>query len=160
MKTTAGYGLLFGAYLCVQAAFAGDDRADFSPCPGTTISAKASREELEYWISANKTTQRATVHLGIESTPHIAIDDFNFDGKSDLSVWYLDEGMRVYTLHRIFLFDASSSTLKEVASSCGDDFINLRTEKDKRRLLVTVFRGGQPELCETKLMPLVDSVAR
>lgn len=52
-------------------------------------------------------------------------------------MWYLDEGMGKYTIHRVFIYDPKSKDFVEAAPRCGEEFLNFRVDKVKGRLLST-----------------------
>jgi len=85
-----------------------------------------------------------------ETARNIVVDDFNFDGKNDFSVWYLDEGMGKYSIHRVFVYSSKQNTFVEQFPDCGDEFINLRIDKKRKRLLSTYYQKNIPRICATK----------
>ncbi len=77
--------------------------------------------------------------------------DFNFDGHLDFEIWYVDEGMGKYTVHRVFVFRPESVTFTEVSPKCGDEFLNLKVNKAKRNLTSTYYVKNRAVLCSTRL---------
>ncbi|GAA0752688.1 hypothetical protein LRH25_14390 [Ideonella azotifigens] len=129
-----------------------DTKAHFVPCSGADITATVSRQALSYSITLpGQASVDRSVPLDVERQPHLIVEDYNFDGRPDLSVWYLDEGMSTSTIHRVFLFDPDSHDLKEVAAQCGEEFLNLKLDKLNRLLISTVYKQGKPSICKTSL---------
>ena len=81
---------------------------------------------------------------------HIQVDDFNFDGKQDFAVWQVDDGMGTYTISRIFAYQPELGSFKELRPDCGDGFVNLRIEREKKTLVSTYWEMNKPKTCMTK----------
>jgi hypothetical protein len=139
---------------------------------GSTVSQIATFEPVEK-VQAVVTQDGATFIVSVKSDVlaktkiitfealndlHVQIDDFNFDGMKDFAVWQIDDGVGAYTIHRIFVYQSEAGFFKEMTPACGDDFANLRVERDKRVLLSTYWEMNEPKRCVTNLSP--DSVAR
>ncbi|BAQ76586.1 MULTISPECIES: XAC2610-related protein [Pseudomonas] len=80
---------------------------------------------------------------------HIALDDFNFDGVGDFAVWHTDDGMGTYRIFRVFIYDVKTIAFTEIFPSCGDEFINLVTDKKNRSLNSTYYEDNIPKQCVT-----------
>lgn len=98
-------------------------------------------------------SESRTIAFQAENELHVQIDDFNFDGVNDFAVWQIDDGMGTYTIHRIFVYQPEAGLFKELTPACGDDFVNLRIERDKRTLLSTYWEMNEPKLCVTIFSP-------
>jgi hypothetical protein len=57
------------------------------------------------------------------------VNDYNFDGHKDFSVWYVGDGMGKYLIYRIFTYSAKIKEFIELKPRCGDDFINFRLKE-------------------------------
>jgi hypothetical protein len=125
--------------------------ASFQPAVGMTAIITSTRSAISYTIASSNGTATNSVPLAVESQPHVRVQDFNFDGHLDFEVWYVDEGMGRYTIHRVFVFKPESATFAEVSPSCGDEFLNLRVNKTKRRLISTYYVRNRAQLCSTRL---------
>lgn len=129
-----------------------DEKNSFYPRTGLLVVVEVSKEYLRYSVeNSNKSLAQVEVPLNIESVPHLQFEDFNFDGYVDLSVWYLDEGMGVYTVHRIFIFNPQRDDFEEVFSSCGDDFLNVRIDKKRQFITSTVYGEDGVRSCRNKI---------
>lgn len=133
---------------------AADSSVIFRPCPKVAVEVTANKSSLDYTIIKSGLTAKKIFSLDIETTPYLELSDFNFDGLQDFSVWYLDEGMGKYTIHRLFLFDPKSKDFVEARPRCGDEFLNLRVHEAKRELISTYYINGQAMTCSTRLQKL------
>lgn len=46
-----------------------------------------------------------------------------------VAVWHTDDGMGTYRIFRVFIYDVKTIAFTENFPSCGDEFINLVTDK-------------------------------
>lgn len=132
--------------------FAGDDQ--------DVIFFPNKYSEAHVWIRDGQIICRAssgayiydqTIDHSVEKTSHIVVDDYNFDGDKEFAVWYMDEGMGVHKVYRVFIFSRKHMKFEEVFPSCGDEFLNLEINNNKKFLQSTFFRGNAPRLCLTKV---------
>jgi hypothetical protein len=123
----------------------------FKPCTSVEVNITASKAKIDYRVTTVGETKRTLLPLEIETQPHVEVNDFNFDGYKDFSVWYLDEGMGKYTIHRVFIYQPKSQTFVEAIPSCGEEFLNLRVNKAKRSLNSTYYSNNRPLNCSTWL---------
>lgn len=114
--------LLFHALL----AIADEASIAFSPEPGIAARIEITQSSISSEISTGKDIAFEEFPLETETTTHLVVDDFNFDGKTDFSVWYLDEGMGRYSIHRVFVYSSESKAFVEKFPACGDEFLNLK----------------------------------
>lgn len=141
--------------------------ANAIPALGSTVSQIATFKPVEK-VEAVVTQDGSTFTVSVKSDVlaktkittfealndlHVQIDDFNFDGMKDFAVWHVDDGMGTYTVHRIFVYQPEAGFFKELTPACGDDFANLRLERDKRTLLSTFWEMNEPKLCVTSFSP-------
>lgn len=106
--------------------------------------------KIAFEVKSEDTTSSGYFDIDTESEIHIKVDDFNFDGNLDFDVWYFDEGMGVYTIHRIFVFEPSSRGFYEIFPRCGDQFLNLELDRKRRVLYNTFFIHNKPKRCATR----------
>lgn len=140
--------LLRDTFAAAPPAVIGDTQFSFSPCDGMSVIAKVTKQALTLSIDLpGQVPVEQSVPLDIERQPHLVVDDYNFDGRPDISVWYVDEGMGTSTVHRVFLFNPGASGFTEAVPHCGEEFLNLKVDKAKRVLISTFYREGKPSLC-------------
>jgi hypothetical protein len=140
---------------CAEDMPAKDQHVSLSPCQGVLVTVDVSPQELKYSVKTQDTwSSSEEIVLGIESVPHLRIDDFNFDGYSEFSVSYLDEGMGTYKVDRVFLFDPVSLKFQETMPSCGDEFLNLVIDRKRHILRSTYFQDGVPKTCMSRPKPM------
>jgi hypothetical protein len=125
--------------------------ANFQPAPGITVTVTTSRSAINYTITSAKDSKPNSIPLEIESQPNVRVQDFNFDGYLDFEVWYVDEGMGKYTVHRVFVFSPDSLTFTEALPKCGDEFLNLKVNKTRRALISTYYVENRVLTCLTRL---------
>jgi len=81
----------------------------------------------------------------------VVVDSYDFSGRLGFSVWYLDDGMGTYTIHRVFTFSPSTNEFEERSPQCGDEFLNLRVDRKKHRLISAYFDKNVSKFCITRL---------
>lgn len=151
MKIVCGIIILLGAALHLQPVMAQEARR-FNPAGGTAAVVVVKNQVIEVktvrsWEEKN---EAISLNVGADTSVHIEIKDYHFDGALDYSVWYWDEGKGTYTIHRIFLFSKKRATFKEYFPDCGDEFVNLKVDETRRRLISTYFKNNVATLCTTK----------
>jgi hypothetical protein len=92
------------------------------------------------------------IDVSSEKKNHITFEDYNRDGYKDFSVWHLDEGMGVYKIYRLFIFTPAEKKFKEIKPTCGDDFLNIRTEGEN--LINVLYDDNAPKSCVIPLKNL------
>lgn len=85
-----------------------------------------------------------------ENKINIEINDYNFDGVKDFAVWHMDDGMGVYKVYRVFVFNVKAEAFLEIFPDCGDEFLNLKINSVSHSLLSTYFNEGEPKVCVSR----------
>jgi hypothetical protein len=154
MKTTLTATLILAAF--ASAASEPDESSvTFQPYSGVVVNLTASKSKIEYDLTTlDEPKRRTLIALEVETQPHVEISDFNFDGYKDFSVWYLDEGMGQYSIHRVFIYQPKSRSFLEALPRCGEEFLNLRINKAKKSLTSTYYSNNRPLNCSTRKLPL------
>jgi hypothetical protein len=131
--------------------FAADQYKTFRVTPLVTTSVYYVDNLVKIKISEVGEKERYQVlTFDTESTLHLAVADYAFNGTKGFSVWYLDEGMGEYTISKVFLFSLKHRQFVEIRPACGDDFVNLRIDKVRRELVSTYYERSEAMLCRTK----------
>jgi hypothetical protein len=152
--------LLTSLALVSGGVFASDSAITFSPTPTTRATLRVNDHSVTFDISALKTGEHhGEIDIDTENQIHVVVDNYSFDKRKGFSIWSIDEGMGVYTIHRIFLYSDIRATFVEAHPACGDQFINLKVDKKRRRLTSTYYEGNVPKLCITRL-PKIDDITR
>ncbi|EUB73064.1 hypothetical protein PMI27_002807 [Pseudomonas sp. GM41(2012)] len=125
----------------------------FSPTKKVEATLVLEGSMLTVVVKSDAHSESRTIAFQAENELHVQIDDFNFDGAKDFAVWQIDDGMGTYTIHRIFVYQPEAAFFKELNPDCGDDFVNLRVEREKRALLSTYWEMNEPKLCSTNFSP-------
>ncbi|WP_157977872.1 hypothetical protein [Paraburkholderia kururiensis] len=128
----------------------------FSPAPGVKAAVKTNGATLTWEVDGGGKINRHAVNIDTEKSTHIDIDDYDFSGHLGFAVWHVDDGLGVYSIYRIFTFSPLSNKFVEryPAPRCGDEFINLKIDKKRRRLLSTIWDQSVPKVCATRLVRL------
>ncbi|MDU4255990.1 XAC2610-related protein [Pseudomonas sp.] len=121
---------------------------DFFPSGENKATIKIENNEVEI-LNANVLEKK--IEFDTEKPLNIEISDYNFDKVLDFSIWHSDDGMGTHKIYRIFLYNKKTKTFSEAQSKCGDEFINIRTDKKTKTIAITIFEDNIPKLCHTKL---------
>ena len=144
--------LLFFIFLfssLVQASAGEPDSITFKSC-GKMVEVSLVQHAVQYALKNSRDdVVRVIIPLEVEARPHISVEDYNFDGCSDFSIWYIDEGMGRDTIHRIFI--RAKDDFEEIHPRCGDEFLNLKIDKRKKILRSAVYVDNQASLCITRV---------
>ena len=122
----------------------------FEPEKGTQATIAINDKMVSYRLTSSKLVQEESFLVDTEKSIHISIDDYNFDGKQEFSVWYMDDGMGIYPIHRVFLFSPSNNKFIEIRPRCGDEFINLKVNRRKKTLTSTYYENNIAKPCTSK----------
>lgn len=137
--------------LFIDLAQASDDAIDFNIDKRTHATVTIKEHEVSYNVIDKGGEHRGEIPIETETKIHIDVDDYAFKGKNGFSIWYMDEGMGTYTIHRIFLFSKKYGKFMERFPSCGDEFINLKIDKKNKFLTSTYYNENVPKTCTTRL---------
>lgn len=143
----------FLAYLFLAfSVCAAENSESFSPAPGVKAVIEIKGNHLMWKTYYRNGSAQGDVSIDTEKMIHINVDNYDFSGKYGFSVWHVDDGMGVYSIYRIFTFSSSDNKFVErnPSSMCGDEFINLKVDKKRRRLVSTYWNNGVPKLCVTR----------
>lgn len=116
----------------------------------TKVTAVVSENRI-FYHTEGKIKSSGSISIDTEKAVHLEVKDYNFDGINDMAIWYVDEGMGVYNIYRIFVYSKKKKTFLEQHPACGDEFINLRLNKQRRYLQSTYFDGSVPKICLTRI---------
>lgn len=70
--------------------------------------------------------------------------------KGTASVWKVDDGMGTHTISKIFNYQPENGSFKELHLDCGDRFVNLPIERERKTLISTYWEMNKPKACMTK----------
>lgn len=135
---------------CAESAEPETAIANFQLSRQIAVRVLATKADINYSVTSADESRKSVVPLDIETEPHLDVQDFNFDGYLDFAVWYLDEGMGTYTIHRIFVFESKTQSFVEIKPRCGDEFLNLKVNKTKRALINTYYLNNLAKVCFTR----------
>lgn len=81
-----------------------------------------------------------------DKASHLEINDYNFDGFTDFAVYHTDDGMGVYTIYQIFIFNPKTKQFENLKFPSNfnpqcDMFCDIKVDKTKK-ILTSSCRGG------------------
>ncbi|MFB9077748.1 XAC2610-related protein [Flavobacterium procerum] len=130
----------------------GQNNVEFYQKDKTKIRLKllVDSEKLEVYTSKNNKSQvlhNIEISTSItDNRTNIEVEDYNFDGYKDFSVYHTDDGMGVYTVYQIFIYNPATAQFKEVkmpsdsAAKCGE-FSDVEINK-KNKTFESTCRGA------------------
>ena len=128
----------------------GQNNIEFYQKDKTQIKIKAVNdfEKLEITNSSNTKIQVIdSIETSITGREmHLINEDYNFDGYNDFACYYLDDGMGVYTIHQIFIYNPKNKQFKKLkipinSSPKCDEFCDVQINK-KEKTFQSSCRGG------------------
>lgn len=122
----------------------------FEPETGVAVTLVPNKADLTVTVQTKTGSRDRVISFQTEKVMHLEVGDYNFDGFQDFSVWYVDDGMGTYSIHRVFVYDPKKSSFKELTPACSDEFLNLRVNKEKKTLRSMYYKVNVPTLCVTK----------
>nr|WP_315221164.1 hypothetical protein [uncultured Flavobacterium sp.] len=112
------------------------------------IKALNNFEKLEISNSKNDKTQiiNNLEESLTEKETNFIIEDYNFDGFKDFAFYRLDDGMGVYSIYQIFIYNHKNQTFAKlkISSNCDpkcDEFCDVQINK-KQKTFESSCRGG------------------
>ncbi|MCV9927764.1 hypothetical protein OIU83_08885 [Flavobacterium sp. LS1R49] len=141
---------LFGVILLVSSLSNGQEILKFQQKDKTQIQINPINnfEKLEITTSRNNKIQVIdSIETSItDKQTQIAIEDYNFDGYHDFACYHLDDGMGVYTIYQIFIYNPENGLFKKLRQSSKfapecDEFCDIQINK-KKKTLQSSCRGG------------------
>ena len=133
----------------VNFVFACDQHVAFSPKERVDIEAWTKDQRLFVEIRSSGNIKIYDFEFDTEKKINLTINDFNFDGYTDISVRHIDDGMGIFTISRVFIFSPVSDSFYEIFPSCGEQFLNLKIDAGDKKLLSSYFKNNVPVVCET-----------
>ncbi|NIE66065.1 hypothetical protein [Burkholderia sp. Ax-1719] len=143
---------LFFAFLLLVASssWASGDEINFHPVNGTNVAVSVADSKVSYVIADEKGEVDKSIDIDTESKLHLSIGDYRFDGTKGFAVSYLDEGMGIYEISRVFYYSRKLRSFEELSPACGDEFLNLKVDSKKKVLISTYFTQNEPKTCVTR----------
>lgn len=65
----------------------------FSPARDVEVALRIGDREVEYTVQKTSGQDIRKIAIDTERRIHVDIDDYNFDGHGDFSIWHMDDGM-------------------------------------------------------------------
>lgn len=117
-----------------------------------TNSASQESEEIQQTVEVkNFQTGKTQIIKNIETSitgkpTHLEVNDYNFDGFTDFAAFHTDDGMGVYTIYQIFIFNQKTKNFETLKFPTNfnpkcDMFCDIKVDKTKKTLSSSC-RGG------------------
>lgn len=106
---------------------------------------------LVWSLTGGNAGGRGGVSFDTEKPLSLEIGSYDFSGRLGFLVSYIDDGMGVYEISRVFTFSPSSYVFVERFPSCGDEFVNLKVDGRSHLLISTYWDKNIPKRCITRL---------
>jgi hypothetical protein len=130
--------------------WASNDEINFHPIEGVNATVEISDGKVSYAIVDGAVKVDRNVDVDTESKLHLSVGDYKFDGTKGFSISYVDEGMEIYEVYRVFSYSKKLRIFEELSPACSDEFLNLKVDENKKILTSTYFLGNEPKICVTK----------
>lgn len=124
----------------------------FMPEKSTQAYVKISNRELTISSIFDGGEKISKVLIDTDTLIHIEVNDYNFDGYKDFSVYYLDGGMATHLIYRIFLYSKKNKNFVETQPKCGDQFVDIRTVKKSKRLVNSYYSQNLVKTCSARYL--------
>lgn len=135
--------------LIVCAVFVKSEALSFTPEDGVRAEITVLGNVVDVYTNDGSSERRQRLEIETEKPIQVKIDDYLFNGRLGFALKYIDEGMGVFTLYRVFVYTETNG-FEEIFPRCGDEFINLKINKRKKILVSTYFQDQKPIMCITK----------
>ena len=109
--------------------------------------------DVHYELRTASGVRSATIPTETEKAIHLETADYDFSGRQGFAFWSIDEGLGVYKIYRVFTFSRKRNDFVERHPHCGDAFLNLRVDVQRKQLISTFFENTVPKSCVTRLRP-------
>jgi hypothetical protein len=143
--------ILFSIFTILLSSYSySQENVEFFQKDKTKIEIKAINnfEKLEITFSKNKKKQQIdSIEASLtDKKTYFSIEDYNFDGYKDFAVYRTDDGMGVYTIYQVFIYNPDKilfTKLKMPLSSGAacDEFCDIKVDK-KSKTFQSSCRGG------------------
>ncbi|MBU3057792.1 XAC2610-related protein [Pseudomonas indica] len=125
------------------------DKTIFFPEDSAQAQVLIKNTEVTYSIESKSNKKSETILVDTEKKLSLKLDDYNFDGRKDIAISHIDDGMGNFIVYRIFLYSTQEQDFKEINPNCGEQFLNLRIDSKRKILISTYYENNIPVLCET-----------
>ena len=106
----------------------------FSPDGSVQATVTVANRVVSFSTQSGRLHKNSKVSIDSENPVRVKIDDYNFDGFKDFSIFHLDDGQGTYSIYRIFIYSKTAGTFFEIQPKCGDEFISIKLNKKNRTL--------------------------
>ena len=143
----------FAIFFATQHAASAADSIAISSDQLTNATIEIRGSDIYYELRTPAGIRSATLATQTEKAIHLAAGDYDFSGRQGFAFWSIDEGQGVYKIYRVFTFSRKRNDFVERHPRCGDAFLNLRVDAQRKRLISTFFDNNLPKSCVTRLDP-------
>ena len=129
------------------------DAVAISPDRLTNATIEIRGSDIYYELHSATGIRSGTIATQTEKPIHLVAGDYDFSGRQGFAFWSIDEGQGVHKIYRGFTFSRKRNDFVERHPRCGDAFLNLRVDAQRKRLISTFFENNSPKSCVTRLEP-------
>lgn len=141
---------IISVYCSVSVSIGASKERLFIPDKNVPVRILVEGNTLMVDITSKSKTLSKTITIETEKILHVSIDDYNFDGYKDFSVWHFDDGMGTYTIFEVYLYSNKEIDFARLKPRCGEEFLNLRVFRSKRLLKHSYIVNNRYLTCVTK----------
>lgn len=119
----------------------------FAPASGVNAQVQVDGAEVSYTVSRGTSSHTGSLTIDTERRLFVTVADYNFDGFQDVAVHHLDDGMGTYSIYRILVYVPSIGSFHELRPTCGDEFINVVLNPQRKTLTSSTFKNNRMIAC-------------
>jgi len=152
MKIKFYQAIFSGLIVLVSSSAHSDDVKEFHFSPESSVRAMVTvaNREVSFSTKFGGLYKNSKVSIDSENPVRIEINDYNFDGFKDFSISHIDDGQGTYSIYRIFVYSKKTKTFFEIQPKCGDEFINIKLNKNKKTVTNSYYSDNVMTGCSKK----------
>ncbi|WP_316876266.1 hypothetical protein [Ralstonia edaphi] len=143
--------LALAFFVAAQHPASAADAVAISPDQLTNATIEIRGSDIYYELRTPAGIRNTTIATETEKAIHLETADYDFSGRQGFAFWSIDEGQGVYKIYRVFTFSRKRNDFVEHHPRCGDAFLNLRVDAQRKRLISTFFENNIPKSCVSRL---------
>lgn len=152
MKNKFHQAILSGLMVFLSSDAQSDDEKQFHFLPEGSVQAivTVANREVSFSTRSGGLQKNSKVSINSENPAGIEIEDYNFDGFKDFSIFHVGDGQGTYLIYRIFVYSKKYKTFFEIQPKCGDEFINIKVNKNNGTVTNSYYSDNVMAGCSRK----------